>query len=42
MSRGSLTELRNGRIYDPLQGIDGEVQCIVVEKETGISRMRKM
>ena len=28
MSRGSLTELRNGRVYDPLQGIDGEVRSI--------------
>lgn len=30
MSRGTLTELRNGRLYDPLQGIDGEVRSIYI------------
>jgi len=30
MSRGTLTELRNGRVYDPLQGIDGEVRSVFI------------
>jgi len=28
MSRGQLTELRNGRVYDPAHGVDGEVRSI--------------
>ena len=33
MSRGSLTELRNGRVYDPLQGIDGEVRSLFISAD---------